>query len=112
MDLLMDWIVALLARRGIDFADGGKVGDLLRAAGLAHVAAHDIGLPFGEYNDRTARLLATDFFNGVKAYGGLLQGIATPERFTQVLARARADTASPQTGCLSRFHIAYGQRPA
>ena len=112
VDLLMEWIVALLARRGIDFADGGKVGGLLRAAGLMNITAYDLGLPFGEYNDRTARLLATDFFNGVKAYGGLLQGIATPEQFEQVLALARADTASPKAGCISPFHIAYGQRPA
>ena len=110
MDLLMEWIVALLARRGIEFADGARVGSLLRAAGLTNVTTYDVGLPFGEYNDRTARLLATDFFNGVRAYGGLLEGIATPEEFAQVLARARADTASPQAGCISPFHIAYGQR--
>lgn len=111
MDMLMDWINALLARRGISFPDGARVGEQMRAAGLTNVTATDVALPFGEYNDRTAKLLATDFFNGVKGYGGLLQGIATPEQFEQVIAAARADTASPQTGCLSPFHIAYGQRP-
>src|SRR5579859_3732049 len=111
MDMLMDWINTLLARRGINFPDGGKVGELMRAAGMVNVTATDVTLPFGEYGDRTAKLLATDFFNGVKGYGGLLQGIATPEQFEQVVAAARADTASPQTGCVSPFHIAYGQRP-
>ena len=111
MDMLMDWINTLLARRGIVFADGAKVGELMRTAGLVNVTASDVALPFGEYGDRTARLLATDFFNGVKGYGGLLQGIATPEQFEQVIAAARADTAKPQTGCISPFHIAYGQRP-
>lgn len=110
MDMLMEWINALLARRGISFPDGAKVGELMRAAGMVNVTATDVALPFGEYGDRTARLLATDFFNGVKGYGGLLQGIATPEQFEQVIVAARADTASPQMGCISPFHIAYGQR--
>lgn len=111
MDMLMDWINMLLARRGISFPDGARVGELMRAAGLTNVTATDVALPFGEYNDRTAKLLATDFFNGVLGYGGLLQGIATPEQFEQVVAAARAATASPQAGCVSPFHIAYGQRP-
>lgn len=112
MDLFMSWIVTMLAQRGIDFADGGKVGNLLRANGLVNVTDSKITLPFGDYGGRTGKLLMTDFFNGVMSYGGLMEakGIATAEQFNQVVAQARADTSSPQARCVSPFYIAYGQR--
>lgn len=112
MDLIMEWITTLLARRGIDFTDGPRVGDLLRSAGLAQVATHRIGLPFGEYGGRIGKLLATDFFTGMKGYGGLLeaQGVTAAQQFDQAVAAAREHTASPDVQCVSPFYIALGQR--
>jgi ubiquinone/menaquinone biosynthesis C-methylase UbiE len=112
MDLIMEWIVTMLARRGIVFADGAKVGTLLQEAGLVNVQAHKITLPFGEYGGRVGKLLATDFFNGARSYGGLLeaQGLATVAQYNEAMEQAARDTASPQVHCLSPFHIAFGQR--
>lgn len=112
VDLFMHWIVTLLARRGINFADGGRVAELLRAAGLAEVVGQRITLPFGDYGGRTGKLLMADFFNGVQAYGGLMaaQGIASAAEFEQVVAEARAAVARPDVRCVSPFHIAYGRR--
>jgi ubiquinone/menaquinone biosynthesis C-methylase UbiE len=111
MDQFMGWIVTMLQRRGIDFFDGARVGDLLRAAGLANVVTNRINLPFGEYGERTGKLLMADFFNGVQAYAGLMQaqGIASVDEFNRVVSQARADVALPHVHCLSPFHIAYGQ---
>src|SRR5262249_48377112 len=47
MDLLMSWIVAMLARRGINFSDGAAVGELLGNAGLANIATRAVQLPVG-----------------------------------------------------------------
>jgi ubiquinone/menaquinone biosynthesis C-methylase UbiE len=112
MDLLMSWIVAMLARRGIHFPDGAVVGERLRAAGLANVAERHVQLPFGAYGGRVGRLLSSDFFGGAKAFGAALeaQGIASQPQFEQVFAQARADTESPEVRCVSPFHIAFGQR--
>lgn len=111
-DLIMTWITTMLAQRGISFPDGGSVGELMRAAGLANVVAQEADLPFGPYGGRVGSLLATDFFNGARAYGGLFEklGIATVEQFNQAMAQAAADTSSPEVRCISPFFIAYGQR--
>jgi ubiquinone/menaquinone biosynthesis C-methylase UbiE len=111
-DLIMSWIIELLARRGIAFADGSQVSGLLHAAGLANIVAQQITLPFGVYGERIGNLLATDFFTGMKGYGGLLeaQGVTTAAQFDETVAMARADTAQPQTRCVSPFYIAFGQR--
>ncbi|HST89120.1 MAG TPA: class I SAM-dependent methyltransferase [Ktedonobacterales bacterium] len=112
MDLFMRWIVTLLARRGINFPDGGRVGELLRAARLSDIVSQRVTLPFGDYGGRTGKLLMADFFNGVQAYGGLMeaQGIATAAEFERVVAEARAAVAAPNAQCVSPFHIAYGRR--
>jgi ubiquinone/menaquinone biosynthesis C-methylase UbiE len=112
IDLLMSWIVALLARRGIHFPDGAGVGELLRAAGLGNITERHVQLPFGASGGRVGRLLSSDFFGGAKAFGAVLeaQGIATQVQFEQVFAQARADTDAPEVQCISPFHIAYGQR--
>lgn len=112
-DQLMAWIEALLARRGISFPNGGKVGELLRSTGAANVVSNRISLPFGDYGGRVGKLLMTDFFNGVQAYGGLMeaQGIVSAAEFERVVAQALADARSPGCQCVSPFYFAYGQRP-
>lgn len=112
IDQIMTWISTLLQRRGIQFADGAHVGDLLRAQGLANVFTQRVELPFGEHGGRVGKLLATDFFTGMKGYGGLLeaQGVTTAAEFDRVVAEARQTTESPRVRCVSPFYIAYGQR--
>lgn len=112
-DQLMAWIEALLARRGISFPNGGKVGEVLRSTGAVNVVSNRITLPFGDYGGRVGKLLMTDFFNGVQAYGGLMeaQGIVSAAEFERVVAQALADARSPGCQCVSPFYIAYGQRP-
>lgn len=113
VDQLMVWIDTLLARRNISFPNGGKVGELLRAAGAVNVVSNRVTLPFGEYGDRVGKLLMTDFFNGAQSYGGLMeaQGIVSAAEFNRVMAQAHADVQSSRFRCVSPFHIAYGQRP-
>ncbi len=113
MDLLLSWTTNLLARRGIDITITSKIGDLLRAAGLAPVYAHAIPLPIGAYGGRVAIMLARDFVSVQKGLSGPLValGITTDAEFAQTLAAAQADLDSPQYRCASPWYIAFGQRP-
>ncbi len=114
MDLLASWVVALVARRGIDAGFAPNIGDLLRGADLIHVSAREIPLPVGAYGGRIASMLARDYFALFQSVRGLLvaQSITTEEEFAQTLATAQADLDSPQYRCVSPWYISFGQRPS
>lgn len=109
---LMDWIRAISLRRGVEIADAMRVGELLRASGLAGVTTGLAQIPCGDYGGRVGKMMATDYFSGVKAVGGVIaaQGLATLEQFDQTLAQAMRDIASPRYRCIFPVYIAYGQR--
>jgi ubiquinone/menaquinone biosynthesis C-methylase UbiE len=111
-DQLMAWLTAALARRGIIFADGGKVGQLLRAAGLAHVKSAQVNIPCGEAGGRVGRMGALDFSSLMQGLGGIIvaQGLTTAEQFERTLTQARLDLSSPTVRGFIPDHIAYGQR--
>jgi len=112
VDQLMVWITATLARRGIVFDDGGKVGEHLRAAGLANVKSFKMALPCGESGGRVGGMLALDWYTLLRGFSGMTvaQGLATAEQFDGVFERARADLSSPDVRCYMPFYIAFGQR--
>ena len=109
---LMDWIRAISLRRGVEIADAMAVGALLHAAGAADVSTRLVEIPCGDYGGRVGKMMATDYFSGVKAVGGVIaaQGLATQDQFDQTLAQAMRDIASPRYRCIFPVYIAYGRR--
>ena len=110
---LVEWLRAALARRGVDFADGGRVGDYLGAAGLVNVTTRALRMPCGDSGGRIGKMLAADWFSLFEATRGFMValGMVTSEGFDQVSATARAELASPHGQCFMPVYIAYGQRP-
>jgi len=111
-DQLMVWLTGTLAKRGIIFADGGKVGQLLRAAGLAHVKSAQVNIPCGEAGGRVGRMGVIDFNSLMQGLGGMMvaQGLATAEQFERTFVQARLDLSSPAVRAFIPDHIAFGQR--
>lgn len=109
---LMDWIRAISLRRGVDIADAAHVQKHLAAAGLTQVRTQELTIPCGDYGGRIGKMMATDYFAGVKAVGGVMvaQGLTTETRFEQVLTLAMQDIASPRYRCVFPVFVAYGQR--
>lgn len=109
---LMEWIRAISRRRGVEIADAARVGELLQASGLAKVQTHLVPIPCGDYGGRIGKMMAADYFSGVKAVGGVIaaQGLASKEEFEQTLAQAMQDITSPRYRCVFPVYLAYGQR--
>lgn len=74
---LMDWIRAISQRRGVEIADAMAVGGLLHAAGAVDVSTRLVEIPCGDYGGRVGKMMAADYFSGVKAVGGVIaaQGV-------------------------------------
>jgi ubiquinone/menaquinone biosynthesis C-methylase UbiE len=111
---LVDWLRKVLARRGVDFADGGKVADALREAGLTHVTTRTLQMPCGSTGGRIGKMLEADWFSLFNATQGFMValGLTTAEQFEEVSAHARAEFASARLHCYMPVYIAYGQRPS
>ncbi len=112
VDMLMEWIRQLAARRGVDLMDGSRILEYAQGAGLQNVRGHRADLPTGLHGQRLGSLVATDFFSVCKGFGGLAvaQGIATQEQWDQTVAQAQADLNTLQFRCVTPFFIAFGQR--
>jgi ubiquinone/menaquinone biosynthesis C-methylase UbiE len=111
---LVDWLRATLARRGVEFADGGKVADHLRQAGLVNVTARTARMPCGDAGGRIGKMLAADWFSLFNATSGFMVtlGLTTTEEFERVSAVARVELASAHGQCFMPVFIAFGQRGA
>jgi ubiquinone/menaquinone biosynthesis C-methylase UbiE len=109
---LVNWLQAVLARRGVEFADGGKVADHLRQAGLVNIGTRVAHMPCGDAGGRTGKMLAADWFSLFNATNGFMValGLTTAEEFDRVSAAARVELASSQGQCFMPVYIAYGQR--
>jgi ubiquinone/menaquinone biosynthesis C-methylase UbiE len=109
---LVDWLRATLARRGIDFADGGRGAAYLSDAGLVNVNQRTLSLPVGDAGGRVGKMLAADWFSLLEATSGFViqAGLATPEQFTAFVSAARYELAAPQGACVQPTYITYGQR--
>lgn len=109
---LMDWIRAISLRRGVDIRDATQVGNWLQAAGIPQVTLRECLIPCGDYGGRLGKMMATDYFAGVKAVGGVMvaQGLTTQTTFEQTVTRARQDIASSQYRCIFPVYVAFGQR--
>lgn len=110
---MVEWLRAILARRGVDFADGGRVADYLRQAGLVNVTPRALRMPCGDAGGRIGKMLAADWFSLFEATRGFMVtlGMTSDEGFEQAAAAARAELASPRGQCFMPVYIAYGQRP-
>lgn len=113
VDQVMEWVGAMLQRRGIDIADGSRVGALLQAQRLANVFNRRVEVPIGAHGDRVGKLMATDILNGMQALRGPIEslGLATAAEFDRVYDEASRALASPRVPCVAPFYVAYGQRP-
>jgi hypothetical protein len=112
IDQLMAWLTAAIAGKKVEFADGARVGDYLRATGLARVTVREFPIPCGEYGGRIGRMGAADWFSILGALRGpmVAMGIARPEQVDQTLAAARAALASPDVRAITTVYVAYAQR--
>lgn len=113
VELLMEWIRQLSARRGVDLMDGGRIGDYVRGAPLINVQAHRMDLPTGRYGGRLGTLVATDFISVCRGYGGMIaaSGLTTQAQFDETVAGMQGDLDAPGCRCVTPFFIAFGQRP-
>lgn len=112
MDQIVNWITQASMRRGVNPLVGPRIGEYLRAGGVANVSARTVALPVGAYGGRVGRLAETDVLGVLAGVKGLVaaQGIAAPEAYDQAVQVARADLNRFQ--CTLPFYIAFGQRPA
>jgi ubiquinone/menaquinone biosynthesis C-methylase UbiE len=113
-ELLMTWLVSLMAARGVEFADGGQVAERMHAAGLEQVALRRLDLPCGDFGGRVAKMLATDWFSVLGALGGMMvaRQITSPEYLEQAVAGMRAELADPTVRAVMPTYIVIGQRGA
>ncbi|MGZ3665026.1 MAG: class I SAM-dependent methyltransferase [Ktedonobacterales bacterium] len=113
VDQIMGWVAAMLQRRGIDIADGSRVGALLQAQGLVNVFSRRVEVPIGVHGGRVGRLMAADILNGMQALRGPMEalGITTAAEFDRVFAEAKQAMDSPRVRCVAPFYVACGQRP-
>src|SRR5579875_1284912 len=57
VDQVMSWVAAMLQRRGIDLADGARVGALLKSQGLVNVYSRRVEVPIGVHGGRVGKLM-------------------------------------------------------
>jgi ubiquinone/menaquinone biosynthesis C-methylase UbiE len=109
---LMDWIRAISLRRGVEIADAAHVGELMQTAGLVKLRTGIVQIPCGDYGGRIGKMMAANYFSGVKAVGGIIaaQGLASQAQFEQTLTQAMQDIDSPRYRCVFPVYIACGQR--
>src|SRR5258707_4176299 len=63
VDQIMGWVAAMLQRRGIDIADGSRVGALLQAQGLVNVDNPRVEVPHGAYGGPVGRMMGVEVLN-------------------------------------------------
>lgn len=109
---LVNWLRVVLARRGVEFADGGRVGEHLRQAGLANVQTQTIRMQCGDAGGRIGKMLAVDWFSLFDATGAFMValGLTNQEELAQVMTVARKELAAPRGKCAMPVYITYGQR--
>lgn len=114
MDVVANWGVQAVARRGVNIHYGSRVGEFARNAGLVNVESQIIPVPLGAWGDRLGRMAATDYLGGVGGVAGFMvaAGLATQEQVDQAFAAAKADCESPHFRASLPIYLAYGQRPA
>lgn len=106
------WVNAVMARRGVEAADGGRVADYLRDAGLTKVNQRTLSMPCGDAGGHGGKMLAANWFSLLDGIGGLVValGLATQERFAEAVAASRVELANPHGVAALPIYIAYGQR--
>lgn len=112
VDQIMTWVSAMLQRRGIDIADGSRVGTLLQAQGLGNVSSRRVEVPIGVHGGRVGKLMAADILNGMQAVRGPMEalGLTTAAEFDRMYAEAQRAMESPGVHCVAPFYISLGQR--
>jgi len=109
---LREWLMQLVALRGVDGTLGSQIGTFLAEAGLTNVVARSTLLPMGPQGGKIGQLVATDMFS---AFRGLTQplaqaGIATPDVIQQTIAAAHEEVYGGRYQCKWPIYIAYGMK--
>lgn len=112
IDQLMAWLTATIARKGVEFADGGRVGEYLQAAGLRQVTVREAVVPCGDSGGRIGKMGAMDWFSILGALRGpmVAQGVASAQAIDEALGAARTALASPVGQAVTTVYVAYAQR--
>ncbi len=112
VDQLMAWLTAAIARRGVEFADGARVGDFLRATGLARVTARELQMPGRDESGRIRRMLAADCLSLLAAFRGVMValGVASAEQIDQAIAATGTALASRDVQVVMMLYVTSAQR--
>jgi SAM-dependent methyltransferase len=112
VDLMMNWIAQMSARRSVDLLNGGRVADFMRLEGLRNIGASVVRVRTGAWGERLGEMVAADFVGVCKGYAGLLvgAGLTSQEQFDDTLEGMRADFKSPATRCYTPFYVVTGQK--
>ncbi|HKD76351.1 MAG TPA: methyltransferase domain-containing protein [Ktedonobacterales bacterium] len=112
LEQLREWLMQLVALRGVDGTLGSQIGSFLADAGLADVVARNTLLPMGPQGGKVGQLVATDMFS---AFRGLTQpleqsDIASPDVIQQTLAAAHEEVYGGHYQCKWPIFTAYGSK--
>lgn len=109
---LFRWALEAGLRQRINLQLPTRLGALVHAAGLAHVAERTIELPVGRAGGRLGAMAAAHALALLTAIRPLIvaYGIADDARFEATLATARAELE--RRACIYPIYVVYGQRPA
>jgi ubiquinone/menaquinone biosynthesis C-methylase UbiE len=107
------WI-QMCAKRGVDFAMGHSIGDLLRTGGLGHVSQHALRFPMGTWGGHIGRMSATDCLAVGRALraGVVGLGVLSEPEYDRLFALAQQEFAQPRGHGALPFYLAFGQRMA
>lgn len=105
------WI-EFLRGRGVDFALGHTLGQMLSDAGLAGVNQRGLYFPMGDWGGRVGRASATDCLAVGKALraGVIASGNCTEANYDRLYTTAEREFANRGTRGVLPFYVAYGQR--
>ncbi|HEX8731839.1 MAG TPA: class I SAM-dependent methyltransferase [Ktedonobacterales bacterium] len=102
--------VQLSQKRGMSFANAGRLDEVLRQAGARNVERRLVQIPVGQRAGRLGAMAETDYMAILTSMRGFLigQGVISEPEHTRALAQAQAELAS---GRLTwPFYVAFGQK--
>lgn len=110
MQMWGQWLSTASAKRGIDFAQGGQIGEHLAQAGLAHVRQHEVRMQAGRGLGRLGAMLEVNYMGILQAVKPQIvaAGITSADSYDAAVAAIRGEIAAGT--CFWHAYVAYGQR--
>jgi len=104
------WMRGATQMRGLDITISGRIGDLLRQAGLQQVTYQELPIPIGQHGGRLGLMAETQYDALFQTFRPPLvaRGITDDVTFDRVMREAHHEIATHRF--ISPYFIAYGQR--